>query len=103
MNLTYTPEQCQAARALEDEIVRLEEETEKLKFLIDTVDYEVFEPARVRDVNPTVTSCDVKRNAPGMLLALDCLNRINGALERMNQGICMSISQQSQTSKRLDV
>lgn len=91
MNLTYTPEQCQAARLLEDDIIQLRMDAEKLRFLIDVLDTEVFDPARMEENSPaTMWAHAVKHNAPGIDLAGDTILRVMEILERMNQGIRQS-------------
>lgn len=90
MNLTYTPEECQAARLLESDIIQLSADAEKLKFLIDTLDLEVFDPARMEESNPASVAHAVKYNAPGIGLAGDTILRVMEILERMNQGIRQS-------------
>lgn len=90
MNLTYTPEQCQAARLLEDDIIQLRMDAEKLRFLVDVLDSEVFDPARIEKKSPASLVHAVKYNAPGIDLADDCITRMMEVLERMNQGIRQS-------------
>lgn len=90
MNLTYTPEQCQAARLLEDDIIQLRMDAEKLKFLVDVLDSEVFDPARIEKKSLASLVHAVKHNAPGIELADDTIVRMMEVLERMNQGIQQS-------------
>lgn len=89
MNFTYTPKQCQAAHALEDDIIDLSASVEELEFLLNAVDDKVFEPV-FSEENLNVLAYKVKHAAPGITLALDCLYNIKEVLERMNQGIRQS-------------
>lgn len=86
MDATYTPEQCQAICALEDDIVKLNETAEKLRFLIDVVEEAVFQPAFSKDDCCLLVN-EVNRHMPGMMIVDDCLCTIEGLLGRMNKVI----------------